>query len=131
MPFDTTIDAWVPWNKGKLVGQKAPLKPQEVWAIRVRLQLANKKRDLALFNLAIDSKLRGCDLMRLRVSDLRMGAEIRSRAKIVQSKTGNPVPFEVTKQTKDAIEDWCAFKGLHPHDWIFPSRKDPAIRPSC
>ncbi|MEL7491678.1 MAG: tyrosine-type recombinase/integrase [Pseudomonadota bacterium] len=114
----------IPWNKGKLVGQKAPLKPPEVWAIRVRLQLADNKRDLALFNLAVDSKLRGCDLLRIRVSDLRMGGEIRSRAKIVQSKTGNPVQFEVTKCTRLAIDDWCCTKQLEPHDWLFPSRKD-------
>ena len=124
MPFDETNDVWIPWNKGKLVGQKAPLKPQEVWAIRVRLQLADHKRGLALFNLAIDSKLRGCDLLRLRVSDLRMGAEIRSRAKIIQSKTGNAVQFEVTKQTREAIEAWCHSTDLRPHDWLFPSRKD-------
>lgn len=124
MPFDQSQEKWVPWNKGKLVGQKAPLKPQEVWSIRVRLQLADNKRDLALFNLAIDSKLRGCDLLRLRVSDLRMGGEIRSRAKIVQQKTGTAVQFEITKQTRDAIEAWCAIKELKPHDWLFPSRKD-------
>lgn len=124
MPFDQTEEKWTPWNKGKLVGQKAPLKPQEVWAIRVRLQLADHKRDLALFNLAIDSKLRGCDLLRLRVSDLRMGAEIRNRAKIIQQKTGNPVQFEVTKQTREAIDAWCDVKDLRPHDWLFPSRKD-------
>ena len=124
MPFDKTSEQWIPWNKGKLVGQKSPLKPQQVWAIRVRLQLAGKKRDLALFNLAIDSKLRGCDLLSLRVSDLRMGAEIRSRAKIIQSKTGNAVQFEVTKQSRDAIVDWCAAKSLSNHDWLFPSRKD-------
>ncbi len=113
-----------PWNKGKLIGQKAPLKPPEVWAIRVRLQLAGKKRDLALFNLAIDSKLRGCDLLGIRVSDLRIGGDIRSRAKIVQSKTGNPVQFEVTKCTQSAIEDWCEIMNLQLHDWLFPSRKD-------
>ena len=124
MPFDRPSGQWIPWNKGKLVGQKAPLKPQQVWAIRVRLQLADKKRDLALFNLAIDSKLRGCDLLSLRVSDLRMGAEIRSRAKIIQSKTGNAVQFEVTKQTRDAIEDWCSANSRNHHDWLFPSRKD-------
>lgn len=77
-----------------------------------------------MFNLAIDSKLRGCDLMRLRVSDLRIGAEIRSRAKILQQKTGTPVQFEITKQSRDAIEDWCRWKGLDGHDWLFPSRKD-------
>lgn len=126
MSFDQNQEKWIPWNKGKLVGQKAPLKPQEVWAIRVRLQLAGHKRDLALFNLAIDSKLRGCDLLRLRVSDLRMGSEIRSRAKIIQSKTGDAVQFEVTKQTRQAIDAWCDEKDLRPHDWLFPSRKDRA-----
>ena len=121
-----TTDNNLPWNKGKLVGQKAPLKPPEVWAIRVRLQLADKKRDLALFNLAVDSKLRGCDLLRIKVSDLRMGGEIRRRAKIVQSKTGNAVQFEVTKCSREAIQDWCSFKKLQPFDWLFPSRKNRA-----
>jgi len=74
-----------PWNKGKLIGQKSPLTPQQVWAIRVRLQLADSKRDLALFNLALDSKLRGCDLMGLKVSDVQTGDEIRSRTKIILS----------------------------------------------
>lgn len=80
-----------PWNKGKFVGQKPPLKPREVWAIRVRLQIANKKRDLALFNLSLDSKLRGCDLLSLKVLDVRTGGDIRCRTKIIQKKTGNPV----------------------------------------
>ena len=124
MPFDQSEGKWIPWNKGKLVGQKAPLKPQEVWSIRVRLQLADNKRDLALFNLAIDSKLRGCDLLRLRVSDLRMGGEIRSRATIIQQKTGTAVQFEVTKQTREAVDAWIEAKGLRPHDWLFPSRMD-------
>ena len=124
MPFDSSSQQFVPWNRGKLIGQKSPLKPQQVWAIRVRLQLAHKKRDLALFNLAIDSKLRGCDLLRLKVSDIRMGDEIRSRAKIAQSKTGNAVQFEITKKTRDAIEDWCTRNSLDHHDWLFPSRKD-------
>ena len=124
MPFDTASQTFIPWNKGKLIGQKSPLKPQQVWAMRVRLQLADKKRDLALFNLAIDSKLRGCDLLSVKVSDIRIGDEIRSRAKIVQSKTGNAVQFEITKQTRQAIEDWCSAKSLDHHDWLFPSHKD-------
>ncbi len=82
------IQKLYPWNKGKLIGQKTPLKQQEVWAIRVRLELADRKRDLALFNLAIDSKLRGCDLVGLKVSDVRTGDEFQSRAKIIQRKTG-------------------------------------------
>ncbi len=113
-----------PWNKGKLVGQKPPLKPREVWAIRVRLQIANKKRDLALFNLSLDSKLRGCDLLSLKVSDVRTGGDTRSRTKIIQKKTGNPVQFEIMDQSRDAIRDWCEFKGLEQYDWLFPNRKD-------
>ncbi len=113
-----------PWNKGKLIGQKSPLKPKEVWTIRVRLQLADRKRDLALFNLALDSKLRGCDLVSLRVSDVRTGDEIRNRATINQMKTGNPVQFEIMDQSRDAIRDWCDWKGLALYDWLFPSRKN-------
>ena len=86
----------VPWNKGKLVGQKLPLKLQEIWAIRVRLQIHGKRRDLALFNLAIDSKLRACDLLSLRVSDVANGGRVGSRAMIMQQKTARPVQFEIT-----------------------------------
>ena len=113
-----------PWNKGKLIGQKSPLKPREVWAIRVRLQIANKTRDLALFNLSLDSKLRGCDLLNLKVSDVRTGNELRSRAKIIQKKTGYPVQFEIMDQSQQSIRDWCDHECLEQHDWLFPSRKD-------
>jgi integrase len=93
----------VPWNKGRLTGQKRPLKPKDVWAIRVRLQLEHRARDLALFNLAIDSKLRGCDLVRLQVDDVCAGGRVRDRATIVQKKTGRPVQFEITEQTRASI----------------------------
>jgi len=83
-----------PWNKGRLIGQKRPLKPKDVWAIRVRLQLQGRKRDLALFNLAIDSKLRGCDLVRLQVNDVCAGGRVRDRGTVIQTKTGRPVQFE-------------------------------------
>jgi len=89
-----------PWNKGKLVGQKAPLKLKEIWAIRIRLQLAEKVRDLALFNLAIDSKLRGCDLVSLRVCDISQGRSIYPRAIVMQRKTHRPVQFEITELTR-------------------------------
>ena len=92
-----------PWNKGKLVGQKAPLKLKEIWAIRVRLQLADRRRELALFNLAIDSKLRGCDLVKLRVRDVCQGQLIASRAIVLQQKTQRPVQFEITEPTRDAL----------------------------
>jgi len=95
-----------PWNKGRLTGQKRPLKPKDVWAIRVRLQLKRRARDLALFNLAIDSKLRGCDLVRLQVDDVCAGGRVRDRATIIQKKTGRPVQFEITEQTRASIRAW-------------------------
>ena len=88
----------IPWNKGRLTGQKRPLKPKDVWAIRVRLQLQQRARDLALFNLAIDSKLRGCDLVRLQVDDACAGGRVRDRATVIQKKIGRPVQFEITNR---------------------------------
>lgn len=110
------------WNRGKLIGQKAPLKQKQVWAIRIRLQIAERIRDLALFNLALDSKLRGCDLLGLRVSDIQTGDELRNRAKVIQKKTGKPVQFEITQQTRECLRDWLKYARLEPHDWLFPSR---------
>ncbi len=81
----------VPWNKGKLVGQKRPLRLQEIWEIRFRLESENRTRDLAMFNLAIDSKLRACDLMRLRVADIAQAGNVQSRARVIQMKTVCPV----------------------------------------
>jgi integrase len=114
--------AKTPWNKGRLIGQKRPLKPKEVWAIRVRLQLERRQRDLALFNLAIDSKLRGCDLVRLRVNDVCVGSQVRDRATVIQQKTGRPVQFEITDQTRAAIRDWFASATLSSGQYLFPSR---------
>ncbi len=112
----------IPWNKGKLSGQKRPLKLQEIWAIRVRLQLQERNRELALFNLAIDSKLRACDLMALTVADIAQGGRVQSRARIVQRKTGRPVQFEITDQTRQSLERWMAEADLRPPDYLFPSR---------
>ena len=112
----------VPWNKGKLSGQKPPLKRKEVWAIRIRLQIEAKHRDLALFNLAIDSKLRACDLLRLKVSDVCHGNRAASRAIVTQHKTGKPVQFEITQQTRQAISDWLRRANLSVTDYLFPSR---------
>lgn len=111
-----------PWNKGKLSGQKRPLKLQEIWAIRIRLQLQERIRELALFNLAIDSKLRACDLMALTVSDIAQGGRVQSRALIVQKKTGRPVQFEITAQTRESIQSWIGKAQLRPPDYLFPSR---------
>src|SRR5437660_4285951 len=112
----------VPWNKGRLTGQKRPLKPKDVWAIRVRLQLQQRARDLALFNLAIDSKLRGCDLVRLQLDDVCAGGRVRDRATIVQKKTGRPVQFEITEQTRAAIQVWLADIRSRNTRYLFPSR---------
>lgn len=111
-----------PWNKGKLVGQKLPLKLQEIYAIRVRLQLEERVRDLALFNLAIDSKLRGCDLVKIKLRDIAHGSRVANRGMVIQQKTSQPVKFEITKQTRDAVEAWITKKGIRLDDWLFPSR---------
>ena len=99
-----------PWNKGKLVGQKTPFKLKEIWAIRIRLQIAHRCRDLALFNLAIDSKLRACDLMTLRVRDVCHGQIMASRALILQQKTSRPVQFEITEPARTAVAAWIAYR---------------------
>lgn len=112
----------VPWNKGRIVGQKAPLKLREIWAIRVRMQLRNEIRDLALFNLAIDSKLRACDLLSLRVSDIAHENRVSSRAVVMQRKTKRPVQFEITELSRDAIQAWTRESGLRGSDFVFPSR---------
>jgi integrase len=111
-----------PWNKGKLVGQKAPLKLKEIWAIRIRLQIAGRIRDLALFNLAIDSKLRACDLVKLRVRDLCHGDRVAARAIVMQQKTQRSVRFEITEPTREAIANWINRASLRPEDHLFPSR---------
>lgn len=116
------VSRHTPWNKGKLVGQKAPLKLKEIWAIRVRLQLGNRARELALFNLALDSKLRACDLVGLRVRDLCHGSTIAARAIVMQRKTQRAVQFEITEPTRDALSAWIAHSGLKSDDYLFPSR---------
>ena len=111
-----------PWNKGKLVGQKPPLKPKDIWAIRIHLQNAHQVRDLAMFNLAIDSKLRGCDLVNLRVRDISHGSQILARAMVVQRKTQRPVQFELTEPTRVAVAAWVTKAALKSEHYLFPSR---------
>ena len=111
------------WNKGKLLGQKPPLKLREVWAIRTRLQMAHKTRDLAMFNLAIDSKLRSCDLVKLQVRDVARGTQILKRAMILQQKTHQPVQFELTVQTREALSTWIQQADLSYEDYLFKSRR--------
>lgn len=114
----------IPWNKGKLVGQKKPLKLREIWAIRIRLQIEQSHRELALFNLAIDSKLRACDLVRLRVKDVAHGSEVQSRALIFQQKTQIPVRFELMEQTRQSVLHWIKLSGSQSNDYLFPNRND-------
>ena len=112
-----------PWNKGRLCGQKRSLKLQEIWAIRIRLQLACDSQHLALFNLAIDSKLRACDLVGLKVADVAQGGRVKPRACIIQRKTQQPVQFEITSQTRESLESWMREKYLSGPDFLFPSRR--------
>jgi len=116
------VNRRVPWNKGKLTGQKPPLKLREIWAIRTRLQMASNIRELAMFNLAIDSKLRACDLTQLQVQDIRHGSHVASRATVIQQKTQRPVQFEITEQTRESLEAWIEVRGLKAADFLFPSR---------
>ncbi|MYM42203.1 MULTISPECIES: tyrosine-type recombinase/integrase [Duganella] len=111
-----------PWNKGKLVGQKMPLRISEIWAIRVRLEIYGRQRDLALFNLAIDSKLRGCDLVQLRVLDVVHGNHVANRATVMQQKTKQPVQFELTAGTRKSLLEWINVAGLRHDDYLFSSR---------
>src|SRR4051794_36028688 len=100
-----------PWNSARVIGPKPPFKPKHVWAIRQQLKNAGRVRDLALFNCAIDAKLRGCDLVKLRVSDVARGGSLRARATVIQQKTGRPVPFEITEPTRDALAAWIQKRG--------------------
>ena len=111
-----------PWNKGKLIGQRKPLKISHIWGIRVRLELEGNLRDLALFNLALDSKLRGCDLVKIKVSDIAYGQTVMPRAQIVQQKTKTPVQFEITKSTRESIKNWLIKAKLSSDDYLFKSR---------
>ena len=115
-----TLTSKRPWNKGKLTGQKPPLQPQQVWAIRTRLQLARKVRDLALFNIAIDSKLRGCDVVRLKIADIAPHGRCIDRATIRQRKTGRPVKFEITEQTRKAVDQHLSDLGPSQSGYLFP-----------
>lgn len=111
-----------PWNKGKLIGQRPPLKLNEIWAIRIRLQLQKNIFELALFNLAIDSKLRACDLVILKVSDLYKMDGVVTRAMVLQKKTQQPVQFEVTAQTRDSLSALITIRQLKSDDYLFQSR---------
>jgi integrase len=103
-------------------GAKLPLRPMHVWGIRVRLQVERRVRDLALFDLAIDSKLRGCDVVALRIGDVLSAGALRRRAIVLQQKTGRPVQFEITDQTGQSVARWLERRPVYGADWLFPSR---------
>jgi integrase len=111
-----------PWNKGKLVGQTASLRLKDIWAIRIRLQLAERNRELALFNLAVDSKLRSCDLVKLHVRDVTHGDRMALRAIVMQQKAQRPVQFEITEHTREALAVWIRRSNLRSDDFLFSSR---------
>ena len=113
----------VPWNKGKVTGAKPPLRPKHVWAIRTKLQIDHLTRDLALFNLAIDSKLRGCDLVAVRVDDVAPNGYAVDRASVRQKKTGRPVRFEVTEPTRQAIDDYIKLEDKKLREFLFTGRR--------
>jgi len=113
----------VPWNKGKLTGARPPLRPKDVWAIRTRLQMERQSRDLALFNLAIDSKLRGCDVVAVKVDDVAPNGYVADRATVRQRKTGRPVRFELTEQTRHAIDDYIRLEGKKSGECLFTGRR--------
>jgi integrase len=120
----TTNGRVTPWNKGKLLGQKPPLKLKEIWAIRIRLQLDHRTRELALFNLAIDSKLRGCDVVAVRVDDVAPNGYTLDRATVRQKKTDRPVRFELTEQTRQAIDEYLRMTCRKPGEFLFAGRGD-------
>ena len=115
----------VPWNKGKLTGAKPPLRPKHVWSIRTKLQIEGRIRDLAMFNLAIDSKLRGCDVVAIRVEDVAAGGYTADRATVRQKKTGRPVRFELSEQTRQAVDDYLKAANKRPGEFLFTGHRGP------
>jgi len=113
----------IPWNKGKLIGAKPPLRPKHVWSIRTKLQVAGRTRDLALFNLAIDSKLRGCDVVALKVENVAPSGYAVDRATVRQKKTGQPVKFELTEQTRQSVDDYLRSARKQPGDPLFTGKR--------
>ena len=124
-PKDPIPQAWrrEPWIKGKLTGAKPPLRPKHVWSIRSKLQIEGRTRDLAMFNLAIDSKLRGCDVVRLKVEDVAPHGHAVERATVRQKKTGQPVRSEMTEQTREAIDDYIRAANKKPGQHLFTGRR--------
>jgi integrase len=124
--FDPAVQGRAAWNAGRTVGTKRPLTQKQIWAIRFFLDREGRLRDRALFDLAIDSKLRGCDLVKIAIGDLVAGSDIRTRAIVVQQKTGRPVQFELTADVRGSLLAWLERRGGNTGDFVFPSRIDHA-----
>ena len=124
--FDPAVQGRAAWNARKTVGTKRPLTQEQIWAIRFFLDREGRLRNRALFDLAIDSKLRGCDLVKLGIGDLVAGSDIRTRAIVVQQKTGRPVQFELTADVRGSLLAWLERRGGSISDFVFPSRIDHA-----
>lgn len=122
--YDPAMQARPAWNAGKMVGTKRPLTQKQIWAVRFFLDREGRLRDRALFDLAIDSKLRGCDLVKIKIADLVSGAEIRTRSAVIQQKTGRPVQFELTADVRASLLAWLERRGGSVDDYAFPSRVD-------
>ena len=120
--YDPAMERQTPWNAGKSVGTKRPLTQKQIWAIRFFLDREGRLRDRALFDLAIDSKLRGCDLVKIKIGDLVAGAEMRNRSTVIQQKTGRPVQFELTGDVRARLLIWLERRGGTIDDYAFPSR---------
>ena len=114
-----------PWNKGKLTGAKPPLRPKHVWSIRTKLEIEGRIRDLAMFSLAIDSKLRGCDVVTIKVEDVAAGGHTADRATVRQKKTGQPVKFELSEQTRQAIDEYLVAANKKPGEFLFTGQRGP------
>lgn len=124
--YDPAAQCRPAWNAGKTVGTKRPLTQKQIWAVRFFLDREGRLRDRALFDLAIDSKLRGCDLVKIKIGDLVSGADIRTRAIVIQQKTGKPVQFELTADVRASLLTWLERRGGTVHDYALPSRVDHA-----
>lgn len=122
--LDPAVHDRRPWNAGVSVGPKRPLKPRDIWAIRFYLDEHRRLRDRALFDLAIDSKLRGCDLVKIRIGDLMTAGSFRDRATVIQQKTGRPVQFEIMSEARRSLKTWIDRRGGTIRDFVFPSRVD-------
>lgn len=123
--YDPAMQDRAPWNAGRKVGTKRPLTQNQIWAVRFFLDSEGRLRDRALFDLAIDSKLRGCDLVKIKIGDLVAGSEMRRRATVVQQKTQRPVQFELTGDVRTSLMTWLDRRGGTIDDYAFPSRIDP------